>query len=231
MLTVTWQLTPLIVTLHLLFGLTTLVAAVVAGADVVCDSARRQRRASPRRRWHASLALHRSARARRADRARRLDQQQLRRDRLPRPADLSGQLVAARRFSFRLRPVARPERQLRGRRPGQSGARGDPADAPPRGAVREPRCCWPRHCASLRRSRALARRGRRGAACCSLLQLTIGITMVLRGFPLWLATAHNAGAALLLLATLAPEPLAMAAAGTAPHLDSRHLHRHRILIP
>lgn len=36
-----------------------------------------------------------------------------------------------------------------------------------------------------------------------LLQLTIGISMVLRGFPLWLATAHNAGAALLLLATLA----------------------------
>jgi len=35
------------------------------------------------------------------------------------------------------------------------------------------------------------------------LQLTIGITMVLRGFPLWLATAHNAGAALLLLSTLA----------------------------
>lgn len=35
------------------------------------------------------------------------------------------------------------------------------------------------------------------------LQLTIGISMVLRGFPLWLATAHNAGAALLLLATLA----------------------------
>jgi hypothetical protein len=35
------------------------------------------------------------------------------------------------------------------------------------------------------------------------LQLTIGMTMVLRGFPLWLATAHNAGAALLLLATLA----------------------------
>ena len=27
--------------------------------------------------------------------------------------------------------------------------------------------------------------------------------MVLKGFPLWLATAHNAGAALLLLATLA----------------------------
>ncbi|HEY6452523.1 MAG TPA: COX15/CtaA family protein [Steroidobacteraceae bacterium] len=35
------------------------------------------------------------------------------------------------------------------------------------------------------------------------LQLTIGLTMVLRGFPLPLATAHNAGAALLLLGTLA----------------------------
>lgn len=39
---------------------------------------------------------------------------------------------------------------------------------------------------------------------CALgLQLLIGISMVWRGFPLWLATAHNAGAALLLLATLA----------------------------
>lgn len=36
-----------------------------------------------------------------------------------------------------------------------------------------------------------------------MLQLTIGVTMVSKGFPLWLATAHNAGAALLLLATLA----------------------------
>jgi len=30
------------------------------------------------------------------------------------------------------------------------------------------------------------------------LQLVIGIAMVRLGFPLWLATAHNAGAALLL---------------------------------
>ncbi|MEO8315535.1 MAG: COX15/CtaA family protein [Pseudomonadota bacterium] len=36
-----------------------------------------------------------------------------------------------------------------------------------------------------------------------VLQLCIGIAMVLKGFPLWLATAHNAGAALLLLATFA----------------------------
>jgi cytochrome c oxidase assembly protein subunit 15 len=36
-----------------------------------------------------------------------------------------------------------------------------------------------------------------------VLQLTIGVSMVVKGFPLWLATAHNGGAALLLLATLA----------------------------
>ena len=35
------------------------------------------------------------------------------------------------------------------------------------------------------------------------LQLAIGASMVLRAFPLWLATAHTAGAALLLLALLA----------------------------
>jgi len=35
------------------------------------------------------------------------------------------------------------------------------------------------------------------------LQLTLGISMVVEGFPLWLATAHNGGAALLLLASLA----------------------------
>ncbi len=35
------------------------------------------------------------------------------------------------------------------------------------------------------------------------LQLAIGVSMVLKGFPLWLATLHTAGAALLLLATLA----------------------------
>jgi cytochrome c oxidase assembly protein subunit 15 len=35
------------------------------------------------------------------------------------------------------------------------------------------------------------------------LQLVVGISMVLMGFPLWLATAHNGGAALLLLAIVA----------------------------
>jgi cytochrome c oxidase assembly protein subunit 15 len=35
------------------------------------------------------------------------------------------------------------------------------------------------------------------------MQLSIAVAMVLSGFPLWLATAHNAGAALLLLAVVA----------------------------
>jgi cytochrome c oxidase assembly protein subunit 15 len=47
-----------------------------------------------------------------------------------------------------------------------------------------------------------------------MLQLTIGITMVLRGFPLSLATAHTAGAALLLLSVLA---LLRGAGATARH--------------
>ena len=34
------------------------------------------------------------------------------------------------------------------------------------------------------------------------MQLVVGISMVLRGFPLWLATLHSAGAALLLMATV-----------------------------
>jgi len=46
------------------------------------------------------------------------------------------------------------------------------------------------------------------------LQLTIGISMVLKGFPLWLATAHTAGAALLVLAVLALlRPLSIASSG------------------
>jgi cytochrome c oxidase assembly protein subunit 15 len=47
-----------------------------------------------------------------------------------------------------------------------------------------------------------------------ILQLSIGITMVLRGFPLSLATAHTAGAALLLLSVLA---LLRGAGATARH--------------
>jgi cytochrome c oxidase assembly protein subunit 15 len=49
----------------------------------------------------------------------------------------------------------------------------------------------------------LARRAALFVLAALLLQLCIGLAMVLRGFPLWLATAHNAGAALLLLAAVA----------------------------
>ncbi len=56
----------------------------------------------------------------------------------------------------------------------------------------------------LRRRSLPAARPRAWAVLATLgLQLSIGITMVLKTFPLWLATAHTAGAALLLLATLA----------------------------
>jgi heme a synthase len=42
-----------------------------------------------------------------------------------------------------------------------------------------------------------------GVLCALALQLFIGVSMVLSGFPLAVATAHNAGAALLVLATVA----------------------------
>ena len=53
------------------------------------------------------------------------------------------------------------------------------------------------------RSATASRRAAWAVLAALALQLCIGITMVLRGFPLQIATAHNAGAALLLLATLA----------------------------
>jgi cytochrome c oxidase assembly protein subunit 15 len=53
------------------------------------------------------------------------------------------------------------------------------------------------------RSDDFARRSALALLAALALQLAIGITMVLKGFPLWLATAHNAGAALLLLAVVA----------------------------
>lgn len=56
----------------------------------------------------------------------------------------------------------------------------------------------------LRRRGLSAARGRAGLVLAALaLQLALGVSMVLKGFPLALATAHTAGAALLLLATLA----------------------------
>ena len=53
------------------------------------------------------------------------------------------------------------------------------------------------------RSDDFARRAAMAVLAALAVQLVIGVTMVLRGFPLWLATAHNAGAAVLLLAVVA----------------------------
>ncbi|MDE2220587.1 MAG: COX15/CtaA family protein [Gammaproteobacteria bacterium] len=53
------------------------------------------------------------------------------------------------------------------------------------------------------RSDAFARRAATAVLLTLVLQLALGIAMVERGFPLALATAHNAGAALLLLAVVA----------------------------
>lgn len=58
--------------------------------------------------------------------------------------------------------------------------------------------------AVLRRPALASARGAAAAVLAALgLQLLIGVTMVLAGFPLSLATAHNAGAALLVLAMVA----------------------------
>ena len=53
------------------------------------------------------------------------------------------------------------------------------------------------------RSDRFARRAAQCVLGALVLQLLIGVSMVHYGFPLWLATAHNAGAALLLLAVVA----------------------------
>jgi cytochrome c oxidase assembly protein subunit 15 len=59
-------------------------------------------------------------------------------------------------------------------------------------------------CLTLRRATARAPRRAAWAVLAFLaLQLVIAVSMVEGGFPLWLGTAHNAGAALLLLATVA----------------------------
>ncbi|MBS0387545.1 MAG: COX15/CtaA family protein [Proteobacteria bacterium] len=53
------------------------------------------------------------------------------------------------------------------------------------------------------RSDPFARRAALAVLAALALQLALGITLVERAFPLWLATAHSAGAALLLLAVVA----------------------------
>src|SRR5205807_1690453 len=134
MLTVTWRLTPLVVTLHLLFGLTTLGLLWWLVLSL------------PKRSW-GSTALQSAGRAIRGVGASPI---------------VSGRLLVAPALTLAALHVLR-------HRGGLAGAR----------------------------LRAWAVLGALG------LQLLIGVAMVLKAFPLSLATAHTAGAALLLLATLA----------------------------
>src|SRR5205807_2472704 len=132
MLTVTWRLTPLVVTLHLLFGLTTLGLLWWLVLSL------------PKSSWGAT-ALQSAGHAIRGGGA--------------------SPIVSGRQLAV----LALAALHVLRRRGGLAGAR----------------------------LRAWAVLGALG------LQLLIGVAMVLKAFPLSLATAHTAGAALLLLATLA----------------------------
>ena len=116
MLTVTWQVAPQIVTLHLLFGMTTLgllwwlwltldarvprTATAGAGTQSAGGAGRTPTPSAARLAFIGLVALGA------ADRAGRLDQHQLRGHRLPGFSDLPGVLVAAHGLAARLRAVA-----------------------------------------------------------------------------------------------------------------------------
>ena len=209
MLTVTWLLKPLIVTGHLVGGLTTFALllwlwlsmraesrevdgySVLAGNRLV-ESGRRARL------WAglglAALALQVGTRG--------LDQQQLRRGRVPGRAEVPGPVDPGGRLQGRLRVVARTRNQLRRWRARSPGARGHSFHPPRRRAAGRGAAAAG---GFFRISRASAP-GARWAALAVLAalaaQISIGVFMVLRAFPLELAAAHNAGAALLVAATV-----------------------------
>jgi heme a synthase len=226
MLTVTWQLTPLIVTLHLIFGLTTLGLlwwlwlslraedpehfSASAGSAFVAATAR-----------PGSVAAHAAARS--AQWPRRLACIAL--------ACLALQIALGGWTSSNYAATACPDfPTCQGRwwpamdfrnafvlwRAPSIDYEGGVLANPARIAIHFTHrlgafvaaCALLAAALAVLRSRALrASRSCRVAAVAVLValaaQLSIGISMVLRGFPLWLATAHNAGAALTLLAVLA----------------------------
>jgi cytochrome c oxidase assembly protein subunit 15 len=198
MLTVTWRLKPLIVTLHLLFGLTTLSLLwwlVLALA---------RRRGGP---WSHSAGLHGG----RLRAARSLALLAL--------VTLAAQIALGGWTSSNYAALACPDL------PTCQGSWWPPADfragywlwrnieaqglvaihlVHRLGAMAASVVLATAAIAALAsQAQGLVRRAALLVLALLCLQLTIGLTMVLRGFPLWLATAHNAGAALLLLATLA----------------------------
>ncbi len=212
MLTVTWQLTPLIVTLHLLFGLTTLSLLWW----LVLTLWRRRRAGA----WGPS-----GERTRRGERAGAV--------RLARTLAAAGLLVLVCQIalggwtSSNYAAIACPDvPTCQGSfwphadfRAGftlwhplnvdyEGGVLAGPARVAIQlvhrfGALATTAALLGAAAAALRASRPAIRVAGGLLIVLLALQLTIGVSMVLRGFPLWLATAHNAGAALLLLATLA----------------------------
>lgn len=211
MLTVTWQLTPLVVTLHLLFGFTTLslllwlvlslagrahgpnpapggtAARAVAGAD-----------ATARARLLATLAL----------------------------IALGVQIALGGWTSSNYAAAACPDFptcqaqwwpagdfraafDLRG--PPAPSYEGGVLDTPARTAIQFTHrlgalvitiVLASTALAAMRLREKFAQRAAGLVLAALAMQLIIGVSMVLRGFPLWLATAHSAGAALLLMATV-----------------------------
>ena len=214
MLTVTWQLKPLIVTLHLLFGLTTLCllwwlclslrsasrGGMRFGAARRLDAARTRRATVPPHRCAGRARSRSACRSRWAagpaattppSRARTFPKCQQ-------------QLAAGNGLRGRLRALARSGRELRRRRASAPGARGHSLHPSARRAGRD---AWRSSSRPSRRcgAEAVVRRctgGRVRGTGRLVLQLFIGASMVLEVSRSALATAHNAGAALLLLASL-----------------------------
>ena len=137
MWTVTLLLKPLIVSAHLVGGLTTMSLLWWLSFDV------RPGDAPGGRARAAHLGHRRPRRAGAADHARRLGQHELLGHRLPGLPDLPGLVLARHGFQGRVRAVARPRHRLRGRRARPPGARGHPFHAPHRGGRRGARARLP----------------------------------------------------------------------------------------
>jgi heme a synthase len=226
MLTVTWQLTPLIVTLHLVFGLTTLGLLWWLWLSLRADDAEHLP-ARPAPAFTATPARSGSVAARAAARSARAP----RRLAFIALACLAVQIALGGWTSSNYAATACPDFPtcqgswwpamdyrnafVLWRAPSidyEGGVLANPARIAihftHRMGAFVTTCALLAAALTVLRSLALrASRSCRLAAVAVLIalaaQLSIGISMVLRGFPLWLATAHNAGAALTLLAVLA----------------------------
>ena len=200
MLTVTLRLTPLIVTLHLIFGMTTLAllgwlwlsVTRSAGAPAPAQERLLQRLCLAALMVLAlQIALGGWTSSNYAALA------------CPDFPTCQGSWWPPSDYAHAFVLLAECRPQLRGRHACGAGARGHSADTP------AGRLCRDAH------ARAGGGPGAAPCPCASparaawavlaflALQLIIAVSMIEAGFPLWLGTAHNAGAALLLLATVA----------------------------